>query len=273
MERDYHKILGVDRTATKDEIIRAYRKLASKYHPDKHVGNPLSDLAEEKFKEINEAYHILIGDEPYNLPPYETKQEKKQEDIPKNAKDLLYQGINYYNDGNFKRAIKSFKDALNYSPTPALYNLLGLTYCEVNEYQNAIKPLVMATELDMENGKYFFDAGYAFYRLKIWESAISYLLEAYTYLKDQKKLASTCVFIAICNYQLGKVARTEFFLEEACAHDPENQSYQILLDEIRYSQENSSPMKLRILNKINRFSFASRLEDSLSNLFRSIFSK
>jgi curved DNA-binding protein len=54
--KDYYKVLGVDRDADEQEIKRAYRKLALKYHPDK---NPDDDSAEERFKEINEAYEVL----------------------------------------------------------------------------------------------------------------------------------------------------------------------------------------------------------------------
>jgi curved DNA-binding protein len=53
---DYYQILGLKKTATADEIKKAYRKLAVKYHPDKNPGNK---EAEEKFKEINEAYAVL----------------------------------------------------------------------------------------------------------------------------------------------------------------------------------------------------------------------
>jgi molecular chaperone DnaJ len=55
-EKDFYKILGVDREASEDEIKRAFRKLAHEYHPDKRGGDK---EAEEKFKSINEAYETL----------------------------------------------------------------------------------------------------------------------------------------------------------------------------------------------------------------------
>ncbi len=56
MSKDYYKTLGVEKTASQDEIKKAFRKKAHKYHPDKQTGD------EEKFKEVNEAYQVL-GDE------------------------------------------------------------------------------------------------------------------------------------------------------------------------------------------------------------------
>jgi curved DNA-binding protein len=58
--KDYYNILGVDRKASENEIKRAYRKLALKYHPDR---NPNDKQAEDKFKEINEAYQVLSDPE------------------------------------------------------------------------------------------------------------------------------------------------------------------------------------------------------------------
>ncbi len=58
--KDYYKILGVDRKASKEEVKKAYRKLALKYHPDRNPGDKAS---EETFKDINEANQVLSDDE------------------------------------------------------------------------------------------------------------------------------------------------------------------------------------------------------------------
>ena len=55
-KRDYYEVLGVDKSASAEDIKKAYRKLAIKYHPDK---NPGDKEAEEKFKEAAEAYSVL----------------------------------------------------------------------------------------------------------------------------------------------------------------------------------------------------------------------
>ena len=59
-KRDYYEVLGINKSATADQIKSAYRKLAVKYHPDK---NPDDKAAEEKFKEASEAYHVLSNSE------------------------------------------------------------------------------------------------------------------------------------------------------------------------------------------------------------------
>jgi tetratricopeptide (TPR) repeat protein len=268
LEKDYYRILGLDRTASKRDIIGAYRRLAAQYHPDKHQGNPLADLAEEKFKEINEAYQALTGgayEESGSKKPVR-KKKTEAEDISADAKEFMFRGITSFNEGRYADAIDNFERAL-------LYNLLGLALCEGGEYRKAVPNLVEATKRDEENGKFFFDAGYAFYQLKMWDAAIQYFLDAYNLLEDEKRLGAVCIYLAICNYYVGKSARSEFFLEEATNFDPENTTYRLLLAEFRRSEEEGTALKSKVLSKFNRFAFTSGLEDSIGNLFKTIFTK
>lgn len=59
--KDPYSILGVSPNATEQEIKNAYRNLAKKYHPDNYQNNPLADLAEEKMKELNDAYDQIMA--------------------------------------------------------------------------------------------------------------------------------------------------------------------------------------------------------------------
>lgn len=58
---DPYQVLGISPNATDDEVKRAYKELSRKYHPDAYVNNPLADLAEDKFKEIQEAYTQIMN--------------------------------------------------------------------------------------------------------------------------------------------------------------------------------------------------------------------
>ena len=83
--KDYYKILGVNKNASKEEIKKAYRKLAMKYHPDQNKGDKAS---EERFKEVNEAYAVLSDEEKrkqYDMFGAEGFQQRfSQEDIFRN---------------------------------------------------------------------------------------------------------------------------------------------------------------------------------------------
>lgn len=76
--KDYYKILGVNKNASKEEIQSAYRKLAKKYHPDFNPGNK---TAEEKFKEINEAHEVLS----------DPAKREKYDQLGSNWEDILRQ--------------------------------------------------------------------------------------------------------------------------------------------------------------------------------------
>ena len=63
-KRDYYETLGVNKSADKEAIKKAYRKLAKKYHPDTNAGNP---HAEEMFKDVTEAYNVLSDEKKRKL--------------------------------------------------------------------------------------------------------------------------------------------------------------------------------------------------------------
>ena len=67
-KRDFYDILGVPKSSSKDEIKKAYRKVAIKYHPDK---NPDDKAAEEKFKEAAQAYEVLSNSEKKEKPRHQ----------------------------------------------------------------------------------------------------------------------------------------------------------------------------------------------------------
>ncbi|MCW3082876.1 MAG: DnaJ-class molecular chaperone with C-terminal Zn finger domain [Bacteroidetes bacterium] len=88
--KDYYKILGVAKTASADEIKKAYRKLAIKYHPDKNQGNK---PAEDKFKEANEANEVLSDPE----------KRKKYDELGANWKQYEQQGTQRNGDFDWSR--------------------------------------------------------------------------------------------------------------------------------------------------------------------------
>jgi len=125
---NYYKTLGVDKKSTKDEIKKAYRKLALKYHPDRNKGDK---KAEEKFKKISEAYAVLS--DPEKKQQYDTygsadfQKRYSQEDIFKNS-DLgaIFRefGINV-GRGGFRQTGRSQQGMGGGSPFDSIFGGMG----------------------------------------------------------------------------------------------------------------------------------------------------
>ena len=162
---DPYQVLGVSETATDDEIKRAYRDLARKYHPDNYHDNPLADLAQEKMKEINAAYEQITkmrsgGGRPtssggygnYGRNSYGGYQQTGYQTNSQSGSSVLQQVRMAINSGNLSRA-----EALlaAYSDHNAEWNYLRGVICYRRGWMDEAKRYYeTACQMDPSNAEY-----------------------------------------------------------------------------------------------------------------------
>ena len=145
---DPYKVLGISRDATDEEVKKAYRDLARKYHPDNYVDNPLSDLVQEKMKEINEAYDEIQK---------QRSEDKKHGDD--GEKRTGHSGEYFHireliNAGNFSDA-DIILDSIGNSERNAEWNFLkGCVLTQRGWYFDAQKFFETACYLEPNNAEY-----------------------------------------------------------------------------------------------------------------------
>lgn len=109
MNKNPYDVLGVSPSASDDEIKRAYRDLTRKYHPDANVNNPLADLAEEKFKEVQEAYDMIMKEREhgggYGYSGYSNQQSGWNQSSGSQPNVELQAVANFINVGRYRDAI------------------------------------------------------------------------------------------------------------------------------------------------------------------------
>ena len=148
--KDPYMTLGVSRDATDDEIKKAYRALARKYHPDNYAGSDLADVAEEKMKEINEAYDMIGKMRSAGGGGSYTGGSSSQGYTSGNYAEIRYR----INEGRFSDA-EILLDAIPASQRGAEWNFLkGCVMMQRGYYFDAQKYIETACYLDPTNMEY-----------------------------------------------------------------------------------------------------------------------
>ncbi len=159
-----YEILGIKEGASEEQIKKAYREQVKKYHPDQYQDNPLSDLAEEKLKELNEAYDYLMknaGTRSNNARSSTSansggsgssgnKYNKGWNSQPDN--DFFNQVKNNINSGNLNQAESMLDGYAN--RTAPWYFLKGIIFSRKGWYDEAYNHIQTAVNMDPSNYEY-----------------------------------------------------------------------------------------------------------------------
>lgn len=149
-----YEVLGVNKDASQEEIKTAYKKLVKKYHPDQYANNPLSDLAQEKIKEINAAYDTLTkgsGGTYESSSSQETRQNQSYN--TQSSDNSKYNEIRRYIEmNNLSQAEQMLDKVMN---RDAEWNFLkGVVALKKGWYDQAFRYITVASSLDPNNAEY-----------------------------------------------------------------------------------------------------------------------
>lgn len=147
-----YEVLGINEGASEEEIKKAYRDLVKKYHPDQYRDNPLSQLAEEKLREVNEAYEYLMKN-------YSSRQERSYSGSNSSSSWNTQGGDDFFNQvrtqinrGNIKYAEDMLDGSGNRSAQ--WYYLKGLIFMRKGWYDEAYNNIQRAVNMDPSNFEY-----------------------------------------------------------------------------------------------------------------------
>lgn len=111
-----YEVLGVSPNASNDEVKKAYRELSRKYHPDSYANNPLAELAEEKFKEVQEAYDQIMKQREGGYSYQSGGQSQGYSSASSNQETVELQAVrNYINARRFREALNVLSNIPNRS--------------------------------------------------------------------------------------------------------------------------------------------------------------
>lgn len=148
--KDPYEVLGLKRGASLDEVKRAYRNLAKKYHPDMNVNNPLQDLAEEKFKEIQWAYDEIINGKASSS-SYSSSSSNYSNNYD-NSQGVFNSIRQLINVGRYQDAINSLN--LSQQRDAQWHYLMGVCYTNIGSVGQGLQFVQKAVNMDPANVEY-----------------------------------------------------------------------------------------------------------------------
>ncbi|MCX7923939.1 MAG: DnaJ domain-containing protein [Clostridia bacterium] len=149
--RNPYEVLGIKEGASEDEIKKAYRELVKKYHPDQYMDNPLSSLAEDKLREINQAYDYLMKNT--NVSRGSKQWGGNQGGASSHDAGGLYSQIKSYIQSGNVGAAEDMLEKITDRTAPWYY-CKGLIFLRKGWYDEAYSHIQTAVNMDPSNFEY-----------------------------------------------------------------------------------------------------------------------
>ena len=147
-----YEVLGVSEGADEETIKKAYRTLVKKYHPDKYVNNPLSDLAAEKIKEINKAYDMLMNKKNTGGSYTSSSSSSQSSYSSTSSGNASFQAVrSLIAQGNLQAAANML---VSLPRTAEWYYLYGRINMQLGMYDRAVSAFQTAVRMDPNNVEY-----------------------------------------------------------------------------------------------------------------------
>jgi curved DNA-binding protein CbpA len=180
MKVNYYEILGVDRSASEQDIRNKFRELARANHPDRYRG-PDKAEAERKFQTLTEAVNVLTNSEKRRQHDTEisTGAGRGTVDYAQIAKAYLSKGAKAYKEGDIKAAYENFDMAVKHEPNARGFHYLALAASRIRGYERqAVQAIEAAVQREPINALYLKDAGLICKKAGLVAKAERYLEEA-----------------------------------------------------------------------------------------------
>ncbi len=148
-----YEVLGVNENADENEIKKAYRALVKKYHPDQYADNPLKKLAEEKLREVNEAYDEILRNKTRNNTGYQNKDYNAGSNSNYSQNQNIYYEVRQKINNGYLNDAEAMLDRIS-NHTAEWFYLKGLLSFKKGWYDMAFNNVQTACNMDPTNFEY-----------------------------------------------------------------------------------------------------------------------